>query len=280
MSIFTTGRRLGHAIADQARPKGRRHGWARRRMDKDARLGLRLSLASGALFLVLVPFTLLLVLVKTSFGPLNRLDEGAANSLHAYAVDHPAWVSFLRLWTDVFGPGPWRIVVGAAAVWLVYKRAPRLAAWAVTTITVGGLLGLALKVVVARARPHLPNPVDLAPGSSFPSGHAVNATLGVGIVLLLVMPLLSHRQRVAAWITGAIIVLGVAYTRVALGVHWVSDVVAGVVFGAAVVAATAAAFETWRRDIGRRPAEPHREGVEPEAMQDISTKGTAHGHRH
>jgi undecaprenyl-diphosphatase len=263
----------------KASPLGK-GGWFGKRFDPERRLGLRLTLASAAVVLVLVPFTLLLVLVETSFGPLNRLDESAANTLHAYAVAHPTWVTFLEIWTNVFGPNTWRVLVVLAAAWLVYRRAPRLAAWAVTTITVGGLLGLGLKVVVARARPHLPNPVDLAPGSSFPSGHAVNVTLGVGVLILLFLPVLSRRLRVAAWIAGTVIVLGVAYTRVALGVHWVSDVVAGVVFGIAVVVATAAAFETWRREIGRRPSEPHLEGVEPEAKKDISPKGSANGHRH
>lgn len=259
---------------------GGRDGWFGKRFDPDKRLGLRLTLASGAVILVLIPFTLLLVLVETSFGPLNRLDEGAADTLHTYALAHPAWVSFLRLWTNVFGPGTWRVLIGVAAAWLVYRRAPRLAAWAVTTIAVGGLLGLGLKVLVARARPHLPNPVDLAPGSSFPSGHAVNVTLGVGVLILLLLPVLGRRLRVIAWIVGTVIVVGVAYTRVALGVHWVSDVVAGVVFGMAVVAATTAAFETWRREMGRRPSEPHREGVEPEAKEDISPKGSTYGHGH
>lgn len=253
--------------------------WSGGRFDRDRRLGLRLTLASIAVVLVLVPFTLLLVLVENSFGPLNRLDEDVAGSLHAYALAHPGWVWFLRIWTDVFGPGTWRVLVGLAAVWLVYRRAPRLAAWAVTTITVGGLLGLWLKVIVARTRPHLPNPVDFAPGSSFPSGHAVNVTLGVGVLVLLLLPVLSRRGRAIAWITGAVIIASVAYTRVALGVHWVSDVVAGVVLGAAVVAATTAAFETWRREIGRRPSEPLREGVEPEAKEDISPKGSTNGHR-
>ncbi|WP_250562035.1 phosphatase PAP2 family protein [Sphaerisporangium fuscum] len=276
---MAAGRLGGTTMNDQAGPPGR-GGWLDRRLDPDARLGLRLTLASLAVVLVLVPFTLLLVLVKTSFPPLYRLDEGVANTLHAYAVTHSGWVTFLEAWTDVFGPGTWRVVVGVAVVWLVIRRAPRLAAWAVTTITVGGLLGLGLKVVVDRARPHLPNPVALAPGASFPSGHALNATLGVGIVLLLILPFLTHLQKIIAWTVGAVIVLGVAYTRIALGVHWVSDVTAGVVFGVAVVAATTAAFETWRRDIGRRPAEPHLEGVEPEAKAEISPKGRAHGHKH
>ncbi|MFC4589151.1 phosphatase PAP2 family protein [Sphaerisporangium corydalis] len=255
-------------------------GRIRKRFDPDRRLGLRLTLASGAVFLVLVPFGLLLLLVKSSFGPVNRIDEGAADALHAFALGHPGWVSFLQLWTNVFGPGTWRVLVGLAAAYLVFRRAPRLAIWAVTTITVGGLLGLALKVVVDRARPHLPNPVDLAPGASFPSGHAVNATLGAGILILLLLPVLNRRQRIIAWLTGAVIVGGVAYTRVALGVHWVTDVTAGVVFGVAVIAATAAGFETWRREIGRRPSEPHLDGVEPEAREDISPKGSTHGHRH
>jgi undecaprenyl-diphosphatase len=63
------------------------------------------------------------------------------------------------------------------------------------------------------------------------------------------------------------LVLSVGYTRIALGVHWVSDVAAGLVLGAAVIAATVAGFETWRREQGRRPAAPLAEGMEPESVK-------------
>ncbi|MEO3814422.1 phosphatase PAP2 family protein [Sphaerisporangium sp. B11E5] len=234
-----------------------------------ARLGPRLALASAAAFLVAVPFTLLLVLVETSFAPLSRLDRSVAESLHAWALEHPAWVTLLDLWTDAFSPESWRVLVVLSTAWLVHRKAYRLAAWAVTTITVGGLLGLGMKWLVDRARPHLPDPVAVAPGASFPSGHALNAALGAGVLILLILPFLSRRGRALLWCAGGVIVAGVAYTRVALGVHWVSDVVAGVILGAAVVIATTAAFETWRRDMGRRPVEPHLEGVEPEAASEI-----------
>ncbi|GAA0368487.1 phosphatase PAP2 family protein [Microbispora corallina] len=247
--------------------------WLRRRFDPERRLGLRLTVASGALALVAVPFMLLLVLVKTASEPLNRIDQGAAERLHAQAVAHPSFARAMELVSDVFGPLTWRIAVGAAVAWLLYRRAYHLALWAATTITVGGLLGLAVKVVVARARPHLPDPVALAPGASFPSGHTVNATLGAGILLLLALPLVRERGRAVVWALAVLIPLAVGFSRIALGVHWFSDVVAGLVLGVAVVAATSAAFETWRRDVGRRPVEPYKEGVGREARRDLLPEG-------
>ncbi|GGO72689.1 phosphatase PAP2 family protein [Nonomuraea cavernae] len=230
----------------------------------DRGLGVRLGVASVAIVLAMIPFTLLLVVAKM---PLNRLDAQVAENLHAYALDHPVMTNALIVWTDLFGPWPWRIAVAVYAGWLFYRGAPRVALWAVTTLTVGGLLGLALKVIVARSRPHLPDPVALAPGDSFPSGHAVNVTLGVGVIMLLVLPSLPRWGRRVAWAVGAFVVLSVGYTRIALGVHWVSDVVAGIVLGVVVVAATAVAFETWRREQGRRPVKPMTEGVEPESVK-------------
>lgn len=53
------------------------------------------------------------------------------------------------------------------------------------------------------------------------------------------------------------------YTRVALGVHWVSDVVGGWLLGIAVVTATTLVFEAWRADTGRRRTAVG-EGLEPE----------------
>jgi undecaprenyl-diphosphatase len=102
----------------------------------------------------------------------------------------------------------------------------------------------------------------------------MNAALGVGVLLLVALPALGVRWRAGAWALGALIVLITGYARIALGVHWVSDVLAGWTLGAGVVAGTAAAFESWRREAGRAPAAPALEGVEPEAASDI-TPGTA-----
>jgi membrane-associated phospholipid phosphatase len=53
-------------------------------------------------------------------------------------------------------------------------------------------------------------------------------------------------------------VLGIGFSRVALGVHYVSDVLAGYVLGAAWVAAMTAAFAAWRRERGQPQTQPTR----------------------
>ncbi|MGI5268029.1 phosphatase PAP2 family protein [Nonomuraea sp. CA-218870] len=238
--------------------------WMAERLEGERGLPVRLTIASITVVVVTIPFMLLLVLAKL---PLNPLDARVAHELHAYALANPAVTDLLIVWTDVFGPWPWRVVVFVLAVWLWRSRREGAALWAVTTIVVGGALGWALKIIVDRTRPSLPDPVALAPGQSFPSGHALNVTLGAGIVLLLVLAHLPVWGRVAAW-AGAVFLIGsVSYTRVALGVHWVSDVVGGVMLGVAVLAATVAAFESWRRQQGRARSAPPLDGVEPEAVR-------------
>ncbi|MFD8637916.1 phosphatase PAP2 family protein, partial [Streptomyces sp. NPDC059656] len=83
------------------------------------------------------------------------------------------------------------------------------------------------------------------------------------VLLLALLPLVPRPWRPLPWALAAVSVVGVGYTRVALGVHWVSDVLGGWLLGLAVVTATTAAFEAWRADVGRRRTTPA-QGLEPE----------------
>lgn len=98
----------------------------------------------------------------------------------------------------------------------------------------------------------------------------MTAMVSCAVFLLVLLPLVPPVWRPLPWALAVTSVLGVGYTRVALGVHWVSDVVGGWLLGLVVVTATTFAFEAWRADIGRRRTtvgeglEPEISGTEPE----------------
>ncbi|MEU7843048.1 phosphatase PAP2 family protein [Micromonospora sp. NPDC049114] len=243
----------------------RRPSWRRRRLDPDHSLGLRLTLAATATFLVLVPFALLALLVLGAWGPLHRLDTTITDALHDHAVRHPAWVALMDVWSAVFAPLPLRVVALLVVIWLLRRRARRLALWVATTMVVGGLMGPLLKLLVGRDRPELLDPVARAAGYSFPSGHALNATLAAGVLLLVFLPYVRRwAARVALWIAALLLTLVTGLSRVSLGVHFTSDVLGGWLLGVAVIAATTAAFTSWRAHTGLRPVRPVRDGVAPE----------------
>jgi membrane-associated phospholipid phosphatase len=228
------------------------------------RLSTRLAVALLVALPAALAVALVLVAIEGSWAPLHRLDASAAQRLHIQAVGHPLWVRTLILISDVGSPTVVRIVVGLLAIVLWVRGARRLALWAAATMIGGAVIDVVLKTVVARARPHFPNPVASAPGASFPSGHAFTATLGAGVLVLWLLPLVPALWRIAVWAVGAFVPLAVGFSRIALGVHWISDVVGGWLLGIGLLAATTAAFEAWRRDQGRAPVQPTVEGVAPE----------------
>ncbi|MDQ5840465.1 MAG: phosphatase PAP2 family protein [Chloroflexota bacterium] len=226
-------------------------------------------LAGTALALVAVPFALTLVLVEEKWGPLLRVDVGASDGLHGYAVAHPWFVDAMQLISDSGSALVWQVVLAVVVLWLLWRRLPRLALFVVTTAVGSSLLNAMVKAGVNRLRPVLTDPVAQAPGLSFPSGHAQAAIVGYALLLLVFLPILYGAWRATAVTLAVFMVLAIGFSRVALGVHYVSDVVAGFVLGAAWVAAMAAAFNAMRVDRGGS-AVHLREGLEPEQTRRLS----------
>ena len=240
------------------------------------RFGARTLLAFLSLTLVAVPFSLLLFLVEDRWRPLLRVDGGARDSLHEFALKHDWFVTAMKTVSFLGSSRVYVPLFTAIVVWLALRRSLRPALFVAVTMLGGWALNATVKVLVDRARPVLPDPVAHAGGMSFPSGHAQSAFVAASVLLLVFLPVLGGRRRIVAFAAAVAWVLLVGFSRVALGVHYVSDVLAGSVLGAAWVALMTAAFSMWRRERGLPPVEPS-EGLEPEHAQRLTADESVGG---
>jgi undecaprenyl-diphosphatase len=250
--------------ADAGRVRQEGFGWRPvRHFAERSLLGLAAVIAAG------LGFGVLLMLVRFHWAPLQHLDREAAADLNAMVAGNSPAVTVLKEISALGGRPIMMWLVTIAVALLLIRRRTRLAVYLVVTGLGALLLDPSVKALVGRLRPVVDVPVASAPGNSFPSGHALGSMVAYGALLLVFLPALQPRWRKPAIALVALIVLAVGLTRIALGVHYVSDVVAGWLLGAVWLSVTAYAFRVWRREVGR-PERPMVEGLEPEAGHDIS----------
>lgn len=195
------------------------------------------------------PSVVLLFLVALSWAPLMSLDRSIADTTHGWAVSDPALTHAFRILTDwVWDPVTMRLLAAAAAVWLVWRhREWWLALWLGVTSAVGTAVQQGLKAAVGRERPSWPDPVDSAHYASYPSGHAMTATVVLGLLVWLLHRYGAGRAVVRTAVAVAVVsVLGVGLTRIWLGVHWASDVLGGWLLGGLTIALALLTYEKWR----------------------------------
>lgn len=140
------------------------------------------------------------------------------------------------------------MIVCVAALFLMLTR-HKYSALLLLVATAGGLiLDLVLKLRFDRPRPHVFTWGTQAVSSSFPSGHAMSATIVYSTVAYLATRL--QKRRLARWLTmlfAAVVIVLICFSRLYLGVHYPSDVVAGVVVGLSWAAFCMATLEAIQR---------------------------------
>lgn len=203
-------------------------------------LGLAGLLAAG------LGFAVVLALVAGGWSPLHGLDEDIVAALNARVSDQPLVVTALTVLTWLGGAQAGTLLVVTLTAYLLVRRLPRLAVYVAVTGIGSAVLNTGVKALVDRTRPEVDVPVAVVGGLSFPSGHAMGSAITYGVLLLVFLPLLTPRRR--RWATAAVVTLVVVIglTRVALGVHYPSDVLGGWLLGVLWLAVTAAAFHPWR----------------------------------
>ncbi|WP_084012682.1 phosphatase PAP2 family protein [Thermobifida halotolerans] len=222
-----------------------------------------IALALGA-----AAFGLLVVLVQTD-SALVDLDRRLAAELNDLVAGRPLVLTVLGVITDLGGVWTSSVVLSVLTVALLVRRQYRLALYVAVTGLGALVLSPAVKEIVGRLRPMVEVPVGAAPGPSFPSGHALGSLVTYGVVLLVLLPAVPARWRRTAVVAVAVLVALIGFTRIALGVHFLSDVIGGWLLGLGWVAITTTAFRVWRRE-ERRPVPPVRDGLAPEVAPAVS----------
>jgi undecaprenyl-diphosphatase len=179
--------------------------------------------------------TVLTGLLAAHWSPLLAVDYAADLRVHPVVLGHPWLLAAARAATTIGSPLVVDLVATVAGLILLIALRWR----AVVLVAVARVGELAcesgLKALTARPRPILDHPVAHAWGYAFPSGHAAGAAAVYGSSVLLAVPRLRRWAQVLVLAAGALLIAAVAASRVLLGVHSHSDVVAGVALGLAWV---------------------------------------------
>jgi undecaprenyl-diphosphatase len=172
-------------------------------------------------------------------------DERLANWLHERASD-PLTVLFHGITT--LGGFVTLLGITLVAVVALWRRdQPRQALFVALAFAGAQLLSSGMKLAFERERPVFPDPLATESTYSFPSGHALVSLAVYGALALLLAPRLTMPRRVLLFGGAGLLVLAIGFSRLYLGVHYLTDVLAGYAIGIAWLSLLYVGLELERR---------------------------------
>jgi len=237
----------------------------RSRLDPSTATGLALTLALGVVILGGLVLGALAYLMRTN-ATLVDID----NSVGQWEFDHASPLSTHGLHGVTDLADTYTVIALIVVVSIVeYLRVPSrwIPVFLVTVVLGEIVLVNAIKEALDRVRPAF-DPAAATLGPSFPSGHSATAAATYAAIALVIARRRAPFTR-AAIATGAVaIAVAVATSRVMLGVHWLSDAIAGLAFGWAWFAVCAVAFGGRLLSFGA-PVEAATKAVEQDAGMTV-----------
>jgi len=216
-----------------------------------AELALRLGVGAGVLIAAAWLFGAIAQDVVTG-DRLTVVDVQLAQWLGAHVT--PQLTRWMLLVTDLHSTVAVSCYAAIVAASLAWRRQWRHVLTVFVCVAGGLTLNVLMKLAFHRVRPVLDDPLLTLTSYSFPSGHVAGSTLMYGLIVAAVFARTRRRAwRLLALAAAAACIALVAFTRMYLGVHYLSDVAAAFAEGVAWLALCFSALEVfWRR----APAEP------------------------
>jgi undecaprenyl-diphosphatase len=232
-------------------------GAARASAATPARTALARRLALGALLLVAAISLFAVVAQHVASGSgLAVVDAEIARRLHRDAT--PSLVTAMLVWTQLHSTVAVGAYAAVAALVLAIERSWRRMTLVVVAVGGGLAVNALMKLAFARARPAFDDPFVSLETYSFPSGHVAGSTILYGLVVAAVFArTTSALGRALAVAVAALAIALVAFSRMLLGAHYLSDVVAAFAEGIAWLVLSSGALAAFWRDAPRETrAEP------------------------
>jgi membrane-associated phospholipid phosphatase len=204
----------------------------------------------GALFILFASMWGFGVLADNVADKKTRNDQQVADWLHGRATE-PLTDVFRAITT--LGNFVTLVVVTVIAVAVLWRRREHIDAVLVAAAFLGAqVLSIGMKLGFRRERPFFPDPLATESTFSFPSGHALVSLAVYGSIALVLARRLRRRSDGIVLFGGtALLVLAIGFSRLYLGVHFLSDVLAGFAAGAAWLALLYVALELRSRYTSR-----------------------------
>jgi membrane-associated phospholipid phosphatase len=173
------------------------------------------------------------MLVWAHWDPLQDLDTSVGRPAQMWSYRHPAAVTVLIAIEAGFGTIGSCVYGLVLVVGLLSRGRRRAAVWAAVVMIAASASTTALKLLFHKGRPQWDDPVRILTSYSFPSGHASGIASGMGVLAVIVVLYVRRTvvRRCVLAAAGALVVV-VGADRILLGVHNLSDVVAGYALGA------------------------------------------------
>ncbi|MDO8443518.1 MAG: phosphatase PAP2 family protein [Candidatus Azambacteria bacterium] len=141
------------------------------------------------------------------------------------------FITYLGNWQTIVGLG----IVALVILWRLNKK--REAGFFVVALISGEIIKELLKLLFHKERPDASLALIQESGYAFPSGHAFMSVIFYGMLCYFIYRARENKwQKIILLIATIILIFLIGYSRVYLGVHWISDVIAGWLIGGAMLA--------------------------------------------